>query len=178
MEDPNVSELISINCIKDQLTMQDDPAAWRVILAVIGEEFLERYRSEGAEKESWFLRMGACSHWVRPTRAAGSRRVDLRCHRFKGASGWSHGLPEFDWSVILSFDGEGWKRVDKFSSKKQVVLRVAVPARTARHKQAAVHTVWSTSGQLTLYGFRNVDGRWLCVAASDERKQRTDPWLK
>src|SRR6266567_1536761 len=49
---------------------------------------------------------------------------------------------------------------------------------TARHKQAAVHTVWSTSGQLTLYGFRNVDGRWLCVAASDERKQRTDPWLK
>jgi len=89
---------------------------------------------------------------------------------YKGASGWSNGLPEFDWSAILSFDGERWKRVDRFSGKKQIVLRVAVPARTARHKQATVRTVWSTSHQMTLYGFRNVNQKWLCVAASDERK--------
>ena len=89
---------------------------------------------------------------------------------YKGASGWSNGLPEFDWSVILSFDGERWKRVDRFSGKKQIVFRVAVPTRTARHRQAAIHTMWSTSHQMTLYGFRCIDQKWLCVAASDERK--------
>ena len=61
--------------------------------------------------------------------------------------------------------------MDKFSGKKQVVLRVAVPSRTAKHKQAAVHTVWSTSNQMKFYGFRNVAGMWRCVAASDEDRR-------
>jgi hypothetical protein len=165
------NELISMNYVEDRLTAQDDPGVWKEILAVLGEEFLQRYRAERGEKESWFLRIGACSHWVRPHQsrwiAAGGFALPIG---YKGSCGWSNGLPEFDWSVVLSFDGERWTRVDRFSGKKQIVLRVAVPARTARHKQAAVHTMWSTSYQMTLYGFRNVDQKWLCVAASDERK--------
>jgi hypothetical protein len=89
---------------------------------------------------------------------------------YKDASGWSHGLPEFDWSEIFSFDGDEWQNVRKFGGKKQMVLRVAVPSRTARHKQAVVHSIWSTSRELTFYGFRNFDGKWVCVAASDEQK--------
>jgi hypothetical protein len=163
--------LISMNCVQDRLTAQDDPGVWKEILATLSEEFLERFRNDGGGKESWFLRIGVCSHWVRPHQsrwlAAGEFALPIG---YKGASGWSNGLPEFEWSVILSFDGECWKRVDKFSGKKQIVLRAAVPARTARHKQAAVHSMWSSSHQLTFYGFRNVDGKWVCVAASDERK--------
>jgi len=155
-------------------------------LLVISREFVERYRSAGGRKESWFLWIGACSHWWRPHQrrwtAAGGFAWPTG---YKGVAGYSDGLPEFDWSVILSFDGERWKRIDKFSGKKQAILRVAVPARTggsvllhltkksmdefsekrtcrglasrtARHKQAAIHSVWSTSRQPEFYGFRVV----------------------
>ena len=164
------AEPISIKCVEDHLTAQDDPKLWKEVLAVLSKEFSQRYRSEAGEKVSWFLRIGTCSHWVRPhqsrwTAAGGFALPD----GYKGAAQLlSRGLPEFDWSVILAFDGECWKRVAKFSGKKQIIFRVAVPARTARHKQAALHTMWSTSYQRTLYGFRNIDGEWACVAASDE----------
>src|SRR5215467_15997335 len=161
---------IPMDCILDRLTAEDDPAAWIAILSVVSEEFAERYLAERGRKESWFLRIGACSHWWRPQSrwtAAGGFAWPVG---YKDASGWSHGLPEFDWSVILSFDGEQWQNVGKFGGKKQIALHVAVPSRTARHKQAAVHSIWSTSRELTFYGFRNFDGKWVCVAASDEQK--------
>jgi hypothetical protein len=161
---------IPMDCILERLTTEDDPAAWKAVLSMVSEEFVERYRAERRKKESWFLRVGACSHWVRPHQsrwiAAGGFALAIG---YKGAAGWSNSLPEFDWSVVLCFDREHWRRVDRFSGKNQIVLRVAVPTRTARHKQAAVHSIWSTSHQFTLYGFRNVGGKWGCVAASDER---------
>lgn len=163
---------IPMDCILDRLTAEDNPAAWKKVLSALGEEFVERYRAQKGKKESWFLRIGACAHWWRPHQsrwtAAGGFALPVG---YKDASGWSHGLPEFAWSVIFSFDGEHWRRVNKFRGKRQIVLRIAVPSRTARHNQAAVHTIWSTSRELTLYGFRNVDGKWVCVAASDEDKR-------
>ena len=163
---------IAMDYILDQLTTEDDPAAWKEVLSVLGEEFVERYRTQKGRKESWFLRIGACSHWWRPHQsrwtAAGGFALPVG---YKDACGWSQGLPEFDWSLILSFDGEHWRRVHKFRGKKQIVLRVAVPSRTARHNQAAVHTIWSTFRELTFYGFRDFDGKWVCVAASDEDKR-------
>ena len=65
--------------VEDQLTAQDDPKLWEEILAVLSEEFSQRYRGEAGEKESWFLRIGICSHWVCDhIRAAGRPLVDLR----------------------------------------------------------------------------------------------------
>ena len=158
-------EIVTEEFFRERLTSQDDPKAWQAILVVLGEELIARYRDAGRAKEAWFLRIGACSHWIRPHNS-----------RWNAAGGfaWPGGygsLPEFDWSVLFCFDGRGWERVNKFSSKKQIVLRVAVPSRTARHKQAAVHSVWSPSGEWTLYGFRKVNDKWVCVAASDERKR-------
>jgi hypothetical protein len=60
------NELISMSHVEDRLTAQDDPGAWKEILAVLNEEFLQRYRAEQGEKKAWFLRIGTCSHWVRP----------------------------------------------------------------------------------------------------------------
>ncbi len=156
--------------LADHLTPEDDPKLWKTVLAVLNEELLQRYCADGGGKKAWYLRVGACSHWVRPHQsrwtAAGGFAWPVG---YKGASGMlSDGLPEFEWSVILAFDGEGWRQVDRFSGKRQVVLRAAVPTRTARHKQGAIHTIWSTSHELTLYGFRNIDGHWVCVAVSDE----------
>jgi NAD(P)-dependent dehydrogenase (short-subunit alcohol dehydrogenase family) len=42
------------------------------------------------------------------------------------------------------------------------------PARSARHKHAVVHTRWIPGAETVFYGFRNLDGKWKCVAASDE----------
>ena len=160
---------VSLKAVENRLTPQDDSQLWEKVLHVLGEEFVARYDAEASPRESWFLRIGVCSHWVRPHQsrwtAAGGFAWAVG---YKGASGWSHGLPDFDCSLILSFDGEHWKRVEKFSGKRQVVLRVAVPTRTARHKQAAVHSIWSTSHSFTLYGFRKSGGEWRCVAATDE----------
>jgi hypothetical protein len=161
---------IPLEYFADHLTCRDDSTLWKTILVVLAEEFLRRYRNYGDKKESWYLRIGACSHWVRPHQmrwtAAGGFAWPVG---YKGASGWSDGLPEFDWSGILVFDGQAWNRVNRFRGKRQIVLRVAVPTRTKRHKQAAIHAMWSTSHRVTFYGFRNIGGgNWVCVAASDE----------
>jgi len=163
------NELISMDFVENRLTAEDDPGAWREFLAIIGEEFVERYRAHGG-KRPWFLRIGPCSHWWRSHQARWTAAGGFTWPVGYSANGWP-GPPALDWSVILSFDGEHWKRVEKFSGNRHVVLRVAVPARTARHKQAAVHTIWSTSQKPIFYGFRNVGDRWLCVAVSDEREQ-------
>jgi len=160
---------IPLACLADYFTRQDDPRLWQRVLAVLDEEFIQRYREESKRREDWYLRIGACSHWIRPHQsrwtAAGGFAWPVG---YKGAASMlSDGLPEFDWSVILRFDGE-WARVGRFSRKRQIVLRAAVPTRTMRHKQAAVHTMWSTSHRMTFYGFRNIEGIWICVAASDE----------
>ena len=163
-------ELVSLNCVLDRLTPQDDTEAWKIILAVIGEEFVARYRADARRKQPWFLRIGVCSHWWRPHQARWTQAGGFAWPVGYSGNGWP-GLPEFDWSVVLAFDGERWKRVGKIAGNKHIVLRVAVPARTAKHKQAALHTSWSTSHEPVFYGFRNIDGRWICVAASDEHKQ-------
>ena len=162
------AELILMKCLADRLTADDDPGAWQEILRALGEEFLERYRAKGTMK-SWIIRIGTCSHWWGPHKARWPTRGGFAAPVGYSGNGWP-GLPELDWSEILAFDGEHWQRVEKFCGNKQVALRVAVPARTARHKQAAVHTMWSGSRTTIFYGFRNVGGRWQCVAASDERK--------
>jgi hypothetical protein len=82
------NKLISMSHVEDRLTAQDDPGVWKEILAALGEEFLQRYRAEQGEKELWFMRIGACSHWVRPHQsrwlAAGEFALPIG---YKGAAG-------------------------------------------------------------------------------------------
>jgi hypothetical protein len=138
-----VAMTIPLEFVTNQLTAQDDPKLWGEVLMVLGDEFLQRFRGEGDDKKVWYVRVGACSHWLGPHRVrwtvAGGFAAPVG---YGGAGAFSFGLPEFDWSVILTFDGGRWNQVDKFSGKKQIVLRIAIPTRTAHHKQAAIHAVW------------------------------------
>jgi len=70
--------------------------------------------------------------------------------------------------VIPAFQNYAWISVKKLSGKRETIFCVAVPARSARHKQAEVHTRWIPGAETVFYGFRNLDGKWKCVAASDE----------
>jgi len=151
------------DAIANKLTAEDDRDFWRIALTVLADEFLQKYGCE-SKTRNWIVLVGACSHWIRPhqTRwtAAGG---------FAWPEGYKNFSPELDWSAIFCFQNQKWEPVEKFSRKRQIVFCVAIPTRSARHRQAAVHTKWLTSQTPVLYGFRKLDGHWKCVAASDER---------
>lgn len=151
--------------VRGRLTVEDDLGLWENALTVLGEEFLLRYDREGKNR-GWVFLVGACSLWVRPHNsrwnAAGG---------FVFPEGYQNSLPQLEWSVILSYGNRCWTPVQKLPGKNNVVFRVVLPMRSARHKQAAVHTKWSTNQNPILYGFRNIEGTWKCVAASDEGTQ-------
>jgi hypothetical protein len=151
--------------LKGELTPEDDVGLWETALTVLADEFLQRYDRE-AKNRTWVFLVGACSHWVRPHNSCWNAAGG-----FVYPEGYQSSLPELNWSVILAYSNQCWTPLRKLPGKNNVVFRVALPTRSARHKQAAVHTKWSTVQDPVLYGFRNIEGIWKCVASSDERTQ-------
>jgi hypothetical protein len=152
------------DAVAAKLTQDDDPNFWQTALAVLKDEFLRRYDEEARNRE-WVLIVGACSHWV----WSHNSTWNTSAGRFAWPVGYKDWSPELDWSVIFVYQNGHWKSVEKLPGKRVVTFRVALPARTVRHKQAAINTRWSPAKEVVLYGFRNTDGRWKCVAASDEK---------
>lgn len=144
------------------LSTEDDPFLWRSVLSIVTDDFLHRYSRESKRKH-WGMVVGACSHWLRPhqtrwTKAGG----------FAYPDGYRNFKPEFDWSVILLFREKQWVPVVRLPGRRVTFLRVVIPSRTARHKQAAIYTRWHPGDETILYGFRKLDCKWQCLAASDE----------
>jgi hypothetical protein len=156
------NDAILFEAIQPKLAAHDDRELWRTALAVFADEFAQRYAEESG-RGVWAMVVGACSHWVRPHNsrwnAAGG---------FVYPDGYKDSVPELDWSAIFVFQNREWTLVEKLPGKRIKVFRVAIPARTSRHKQAAIHTRWEPNGKTILYGFRKVTEKWKCVAASDE----------
>jgi hypothetical protein len=153
---------VPIGAIEAKFAKDDDRNFWQAALLVLSDEFLQRFERE-SNGRNWIFEIGVCSHWVRPhqerwTLAGG----------FAWPKGYNSFSPELDWSVILAFQNSSWIPLKKLPGKRQTVFQVAVPARTARHKQAVVRTRWIPGSEAVFYGFRNLDGKWKCVAASDE----------
>ncbi|MCJ8330936.1 MAG: hypothetical protein MJH11_13245 [Lentisphaeria bacterium] len=165
-----------MNSIESKLSKQDDTSLWHCVLDELALE--TKYLSEdGTYKHPIYLTLGCCSHWLRPhqTRwtAAGG---------FAWPSGYGdedssfsrNGLPNLDWEIVLLWDDEKWCDVSRISGKNKLMLRVAVPARTMIHDQAAIHTCWnpgtpnSPREKITkFYGFRKKNSEWKCVASND-----------
>jgi hypothetical protein len=147
-----------------KLSEDDDRDFWQTALTVLTDEFLYRYDEEAKNRE-WVFVVGVCSHWVRPHNSSWKTSHG----RFMYPEGYKDSSPEFDWSVTLVCKDRHWTHLEKLPGKRRVTFRVAIPARTARHKQAAVNTRWSPGKDTVLYGFRQRDGFWRCVAVSDEQ---------
>ena len=176
--------------LKERLSAEDDPALWEQVLKVLAEDasILEPV----ADGSQLYAEVGVCSHWLRPHQirwtAAGGFAAPVG---YGGAGGntkfiqhgagfiGSTGLPLFDWSVRLRFNPApiGWVIPEKVPTKRFMSVRVTVPSRTTRHRQAAVHTLWSPRTldakreRTVLYGFRNLNGVWELKACSRDRKQ-------
>src|SRR5581483_12086640 len=81
----------------------------------------------------------------------------------------SRSWPQFDWSVVVKWEAGRWLPAAGRSVKP--MLRIAIPSRTKRHRQAAVHSIWmdAPENRDCPYGFRLREGRWTCTAPNQSR---------
>jgi hypothetical protein len=167
--------------VKERLSAEDDPALWEQVLTILAEDasILEPV-SDGSQL---YAEVGACSHWLRPHQTRWTAAGGFAWPVGYGGVGFSRtGLPRFDWSVRLQFNPApvGWLIPEKLPTKRSISVRVAVPSRTIRHRQAAVHTLWpprtldAKRERTVFYGLRNLNGVWELKACSRDR-ERTDP---
>lgn len=161
--------------IAQHLTEDDDPDLWETATV-----FLLRAAGAAATSDEVYAQIGCCHHWIsphRPIRWTAGGGFAWPFGYDKTTTGWSYrALPEFTWSETLKWTGQDWE--PGRSGKRCLVYRVAIPARTARHLQAAIHTIWTphaptTSEKLVeLYGFRKQDGKWSMVASEPLKARR------
>jgi|SRR5579863_916805 len=157
--------IVPFEAIEAKLTADDDPAFWQTALAILADEFANRHDEE-SPAGNWAVVVGACSHWKRPHQirwtAAGG---------FAYPEGYQQYFPKLDWSVTMIYREGQLIPVKKLREKKLRLFQIAIPSRTRRHKQAAVHTRWSTASKSVIFGFRKLDEKWKCVAVSDEKSR-------
>jgi hypothetical protein len=165
--------------VEEHLTKEDDPALWQRVLETVAED--ASVLQVANNRSHLYTELGACSHWLRPhqTRwtAAGGFAFPIGYGDGEGFAPGVSGLPGLDWRVILQFDPAliGWVIPAESPTKRFSFVRIAIPSRTARHRQAAVHTVWSPrtldakEKRTVFYGFRNLSGVWKLAARSKER---------
>lgn len=181
MTDRIGTSLVLPAALTERLSPEDDPALWVQVLRGLAEDA----REFAILSSKLYAEIGACSHWLRPHqirwRPPGGSPVG-RGFAYPAGYGFAYpaghgsgrgfcgaiGLPRFDWSVRLLFipASATWETPAAPPTKRLRSVRVAVPSRTTRHRQAAVHTLWP-SGTLDakhkrtiLFGFRNVNGVW------------------
>ncbi len=123
--------------IAEHLTADDDPQLWDIASRKL---LAETQALEGGSKPDIYTQVGCCHHWISPHHPvrwiADGNFFAWPFGYDKTTTGFSYqALPEFTWSVILKWTGISWEPIR--TGKRCLVFRVAIPARTARHSQAA-----------------------------------------
>ncbi|RYG68990.1 hypothetical protein EON80_10585 [bacterium] len=162
-----------------KLGADDATDFWEFTCGILMKDAARFARYED-ERFRFYLNIGLCSHWLRPHQT-----------RWKADGGfaWPQGYgpnsrqrdntPEFDWDEYLEWNAgaEAWEGISRNSVaiKQRYVLRAALPARTARHDQAAVRAEWvfglpqvREPKPTTFYGFRKIEGQWVLRAWSED----------
>jgi hypothetical protein len=156
--------------IAGHLTRGDDPGLWHLASA---SRLAVAEAAAADTRQDVYALVGCCRHWISPPHpirwVAGGRYFAWPFGYDKTTTSWSYSaLPELSWSETLKWTGRGW--VPGRTGGRCLVFRVAIPARTARYRRAAVHTVWaprSPAGEekvVQLFGFCKREGIWSQVA--------------
>lgn len=146
-----------------QLGEDDDPALWEAVIAAL---FVGLSVPPG-----YAIEIGRGSHWLRPHGSKWAADGGFARPTGYGSGSGGHSrksLPEFDWSVTLRKGDLGWEATPRESITYRA--RITIPARSRRHRQAAVHVLWRT-GEVTrtqFFGFRLRPDGWRCTAAHPE----------
>jgi hypothetical protein len=163
--------------VANRLSDSDDPQFWAVAIAEIYEDAqCLCIHSQNASRI--FTEIGACSRWQRPHQHRWMKDGGFAAPYGYGGSSFNiHALPNFDWSLNFSWNltEEGWTPVCAIVARRPLTLRVALPTRTGKHQQAAIHTLWTPGSpttpdrkRLRLYGFRKADDQWKCTATQGD----------
>jgi hypothetical protein len=147
--------------IAAQLT-NDDPALWDVATnAILADAALTGREA----KDDVFVQIGSCRHWIRPHQsrwiADGGFAAPFGYDKTTISYSF-RALPDFEWSVFFKWTRSGWE--PGRTGAHCLLRRIAIPARTTRHLQAAVHTIWTPRSPSTkekvvqLFGFRKKEG--------------------
>jgi hypothetical protein len=152
---------VMTNWFSELLDEDDDAELWQLALNHILAEI--------EKKPGVLVEIGRCSHWLRPhqSRWTANGGFASPVGYGSGSGGYSFSaLPQFDWSIVIEWTGSAWQRVKRRSERHS--LRVTIPSRTRRHRQAAVHTLWHTGRDkgVVFYGFRRRVEAWVCTASS------------
>ncbi len=169
-----------------KLTEDDDPALWEFALTTI----LGRTRADASlysGKEAILVEIGCCSHWIRPkwkTRSGMTWPFGYDPSVFH----WGYGAwffksnPDFDWSFkwLLDPASGALEPMRGQPTRRPLCHRICIPARTSRHPQATVHTIWTpgspddaTRKWVILYGFERTERGWRCFTEWEgERGER------
>lgn len=159
--------------IEEKLGADDDPKLWAEILRSAAED-AAALRTLGGSR--LYAIVGCCSHWARPHQSRWTAAGGFALPEGYGdGEGFLGGLPNLDWSVTLLFNPSqpGWDCPIQAPTKRFSSVRLAIPSRTARHLQAAVHAVWSRATmdakhkRTVFYGFRKSESGWKLVARSE-----------
>ncbi len=151
---------------------EDDPALWAAVVNAVYPDARRLCRFI-AGRGRVLTRLGRCSHWLRPNQTRWAADGGFAWPTGYGGPRFSrNGLPEFDWFGQWEWCPESstWMVAAGDPSPGHFMFRVTVPARSRRHRQAAVHSIWQpgTPPQpraplVQFYGFRERSG-WSCTA--------------
>ena len=164
----NSKQAMLIPQLAEHLTGDDDPMLWDVATTTL----LAEAASEGITRKDIYAQVGCCHHWLRPHQSLWTADGGFAWPfgYDKTTTGWwAYALPELSWSVFLKWTGDEWE--PGRTGKRCLLFRISIPARTARHLQAAVHTIWTphspTSRERTiqLFGFRKKEDKWWLTAS-------------
>jgi hypothetical protein len=154
---------------------EDDPDFWRIALSVVMRDAAHLIEEQPSGSQ-FYLELGSCSHWRRPHQTRWTADGGFAWPSGYNGIGFSDtGIPQMDWWIGLKWYRQqqvwGARGPRDGQAKRKFVLRVALPARTARHHQAAVNAIWlygtpnePRKKSLTMYGFRKTEGLWHLTA--------------
>jgi len=161
-----------------ELATDDDVALWRTVILELFSD-AEMICAASPTKEAVLVQIGVCSSWLRPHRTRWTAAGGFAFPKGYGdtARGESsavpfRGLPTLDWSTYwLRVEKASWRHAPSPPGRRPLVLRVAVPARTARHQSTAIHTIWTPGSPRDprtkveqFYGFKREAHGWALVA--------------
>ena len=153
------------------LGQEDDAAFWRCAIDRILADthaMAEAY----AGRDSILVEVGRCSHWIRPHTRRPSGMAWPYGYGNVGQGFSLKSLPQFDWSLrwTRQLESGKWVATQRQASRRPLVQRITIPARTARHPRGTVHTIWlpgspeSPAHKLAwAYGFEKGQSGWQCI---------------
>jgi len=163
--------------IAEHLTADDDIRLWETATTKL---FAVAELSSVNTQQNIYVQIGCCYHWISPHHPIHWLADGGFAWPFgydKTTTGFSYrALPELSWSELLKWTGENWES-DRVA-KRSLIFRIAIPARTARHRQAAIHTIWTPRSPterekvVQLFGFRKKRNLWLMTASEKLGRRR------